>query len=202
MQEATIEITFYFDPACPWTWLTSRWLVEAASVRSLSVKWAPLSLFLLNNGDVPESFRIPLAQSFKALRAIAQLASQDHIQEIARFYTTIGTSYHYNQVVPSDEDLARALEDAGAESAVGALHDESFDELVQHYHNIGLSLSGPSTGSPVLQLSSTIGVFGPIVTEHVRGEEAGELFDHVRSLALNPRFSELKRGRTGPPVLS
>ena len=95
MQEATIEITFYFDPACPWTWLTSRWLVEAASVRSLSVKWAPLSLFLLNNGDVPESFRIPLAQSFKALRAIAQLASQDHFQEIARFYTTIGTSYHY-----------------------------------------------------------------------------------------------------------
>jgi hypothetical protein len=195
------EVSFYFDPACPWTWLTSRWLLEAASVRSISIKWAPLSLLLLNGGEVPESFRERLTQSTKALRAIASLSRQGRHEEIANFYTTIGSLYHYNEEIPSDRQLSDALLSAGAGSETSALHDESLDELVRHFHDQAVALSGPSTGTPVLELSPNVGIFGPILTAPIVGEEAGELFDHVHGLACHPRFSELKRGRTGPPLL-
>lgn len=195
-------VTFYFDPACPWTWVTSRWLIAASKGRGVSIKWRPLSLTILNEPNIPEQYQDSLAASQKALRVVAALAEEERENDIASFYSALGEIFHLQGRVPLASDLVSLSEKVGGPTLVAALEDLSLEDKVRGSHEYALSLSGGDTGSPVLQFGDGPGIYGPILLETMGGPEAEELFDHVKYLALQEKFSEVKRGRSGPPRIT
>jgi len=198
-------VEFFFDPACPWTWITSRWMVDVAEQAGIDVEWHALSLGLLNAGsleptdDTPEEFRPRLALSAKALRIVEQLASEGRNDEVGRFYTALGTAVHVDQQDADDGLLADALASAGIEDLQSVGDDHSLDDLVKASHERAQSLvSGDDTGSPVISVGGNA-MFGPIVSPAPTGDEALKLWGSVQALIATPQFFELKRNRTDPP---
>ncbi len=171
-------VTFYFDPGCPWTWLSSRWLVAAAQERDLDIRWRTFSLALLNKDKTPPAFldtpemRAKTALAAQALRVVEATVVAGDNDGAGRFYTEFGTRFY----VKGSEPCAEMLEEAQ-------------------------SLSGPDVGSPVLHVDGAErGTFGPIVSPSPTGEEAGRLWDAVVALQGIGSFFELKRGRSAPPI--
>src|SRR5688572_18061408 len=120
-----MEVTFYFDPACPFTWLTSRWLTAVAPQRGLEVRWRAFSLSLLNGDDVPADHRAPMAASSRALRLVEALRADRREDQVAAFYTELGTRTHEAGTPISDEIVAAAAAAAGVEKASAILDDTS-----------------------------------------------------------------------------
>ncbi len=206
--ETSTGVTFYFDPGCPWTWMTSRWLVAAAHERSLDIRWRTFSLALLNKDrpvppflDTPE-MRAKTGLAARALRVVDAAVTQGHNEAAGRFYTEFGTRFHESGQPPSDEMLAASVEAAGVAGLVGSADDTSLDNAAAESLAEARRLAGPDIGSPVLHLDGAErGTFGPIVSPPPVGEEAGRLWDAVVALQEIGSFYELKRSRTDPPQL-
>ena len=198
--QRTIE--FFFDPACPWTWMTSRWLVDASARTGTDVQWRNLSLAVVNaDREIPERFRAGMRASERAHRVIAALRADERGDLIGDFYTEWGRRFHHDRAEPTTtlaEEVAAAV---GADEWSSASSDERWDEHVEASTKEGQELAGGSdVGSPVLVLGEPrVGIFGPIVSPPPSGEDAVALLEHVLALAELPAFFELKRGRqTGP----
>ncbi|MET8152545.1 DsbA family protein [Actinoplanes sp. NPDC049668] len=192
-----MEATFFFDPACPFTWRTSRWLVAVAPERGVTLRWRAFSLSILNGDNVPDQYRPMLAASSRALRLVEALRADHRDETIATFYTELGTRTHEAGAPLSDDIVTAAAEAAGIEKPQAILDDPAWDGAVRESHELGFGSAGPDIGSPVLLISGAgRGVHGPIL-DHVPGtEESLAIWDAVVPLARSDTFFELKRGRS------
>lgn len=195
----TPDVVFHFDPACPWTWLTSRWLVDVAEQRGLDVAWQPLSLKVVNGDNIPEQYRSRTDATFVALRAVTALADAGDHQAAGRLYTALGDAFFRKGVEPTQESVKEIVVAAAAQAA-DALDDASYDAAIVERTTSIVEATGGDVGSPVLSFpSSGASIFGPIVNPSPTGEDAVRLWDAVRAAVTVPWFYELKRGRAGRP---
>ncbi|AEV82857.1 hypothetical protein ACWT_1838 [Actinoplanes sp. SE50] len=191
-----MEAIYYFDPACPFTWTTSRWLTSVAAERGIQVHWRAFSLSILNGDNTPEQYRPMMAASSRALRLVEALRADGREDRIGAFYTALGDRTHEAGTPITDAIVAEAAEAAGVEKAGEILDDPAWDEAVRESHETALRLAGPGIGSPVLHLAGAArGLHGPIIGEVPDRAESLAIWDATAALMRIGTFFEVKRGR-------
>ncbi|QIK71170.1 DsbA family protein [Propioniciclava coleopterorum] len=199
----TQTVDMWFDPACPWAWMTSRWLLEVEKVRDVHVDFHVMSLSVLNEGrDLSEGYRALMDNSWAAVR-IALAVEREHGQQALRdFYTAIGTRFHPGQEERDRATIENALADAGLPVALAeaGYTDERDDDLRRSHHE-GMDPVGDEVGTPVVRINGK-SLFGPVISPAPTGEEAGDLFDGVSKVTAYDGFFELKRTRTVGPIFA
>jgi 2-hydroxychromene-2-carboxylate isomerase len=189
------DVTFFFDPICPWTWRASRWLTAVAEARSLDVEWRPLSLLVLNGGPDDEHGD-ELIASHRALRLVEHLHRAGRHHDVARFYTALGQLAHEDGFAFDDELVSSAVRAADLVEDGPALDDPTLDGGVKSSTEQGLDAAGPGVGSPVMVLpGARRGLHGPVLKTVPDKPEALALWDAVEALAPVEAFFEIKRGR-------
>lgn len=145
----TDTIEFYFDPGCPWTSMTSRWLVEAAGQRDIEIEWRSLSLGVLDeSNEIPEAYRAALDAGGAAHRVIAALLASGRNDLVGAFYTAYGRRTHRDGEAPSI-DLVRIVADAaGAGEWSAAVEDAPWDAAVRESTHLAVGLAGPTSALP------------------------------------------------------
>lgn len=201
MTDLPDRISFWFDPTCPWTWITSRWLVAAADAAGITIEWRTLSLASLNAGkEMTERFWAPRGAAWALQRVVEAMRAAGESAEVGALYAAAGRRFFVEDTPPTPEVVDELLVESGAERWCSAAHDPSWDEVIAAETRAAMSLAGPDVGSPILSWGDpTVAVFGPIVSPAPQGTAALELLRHVVGLASTPGFSELKRGRTVAP---
>lgn len=196
----TDSVDFWFDPICPFAWVTSRWVDEVATVRDISVDWHVMSLSVLNeHNDVDADYRAMLDASWGPVRVITAASAAHGNSVIKPLYDAMGTEIHIHDNKNLDKVIAKALAKVGlpAELAAAATTD-AHDVLLRESHNDGISRVGQDVGTPVVAVNG-VAFFGPVITRIPRGEEAGKIWDATVTLAGFPHFFEIKRSRTEYP---
>jgi len=201
--EAPTSLEFFFDPGCPWTWATSRWLVDAAAVRGIDVVWRNLSLGVLNEGrELSEHLRLTMPASAAAHRVIAALIADGRNDLIGEFYTEYGRRVHHDTAPPTVQLVREIAAVSGVSAWESAIDDDAWDAPIAESTRLAMSLAGPDVGSPIIAFGSPkVGVFGPIVSPPPTAEQAQRLLDVVLLVAQCSGFFEIKRGRSGPVQL-
>lgn len=197
----TETVDFWFDPLCPWAWMTSRWMLEVEQVRDVHTDFHVMSLSALNEGqDVPDEYREMLQRGWGPVR-LAIAVEQQHGQEALRaYYTAIGTAHHLDGRDFDAELYAEVLAQIGLPAELArAADDTSLDEAVRASHADGIERVGQDVGTPVIEVGG-VAFFGPVLSPAPKGEEAGRVFDGARLLAGYDGFYELKRTRTRDPI--
>ena len=196
---------FWFDPLCPWAWMTSRWMLEVSTVRDVQVRWHVMSLAILNEGrEVPDEYAELMRQAWQPVRVIVA-AQQSHSDAVVLpLYTAIGTRLHPQGRTDIGAVLAEALAECDLPADLLAFGTtEDVDDALRASHVRGISLVGEDVGTPVIAVPGPTGdeiaFFGPVVTPAPKGEEAGRLWDGVLLVAGTPGFFELKRTRIAGP---
>jgi class 3 adenylate cyclase len=189
-------VDFWFDPGCPFTWATSRWLVEVAAVRDLDITWRPMSLALLNaDRDIPERYRQVMAAAGRRVRIMPAVQAVGGNAAVGDFYTAFGRLVH-DAGEDGDRAIGLALASAGMpESLAAAVDDESYDPVIRYSHAEGQRRVGTDSGSPIVAIDGGPAFFGPVVAPTPAGDDALRLYDALVSISGVAQFSELKRGR-------
>ncbi|MBM7058383.1 MULTISPECIES: DsbA family protein [Streptomyces] len=200
---------FWFDPLCPWAWMTSRWMLEVEKVRDVEVRWHVMSLAVLNEDkldELPEEYRDMLEnQAWGPVRVVVA-AQQLHGDDIVGpLYTALGTRFHNNGEGPTREAVAAALKDVGLPEDLAEYADkDTYDTELRASHQEGIDKVGQEVGTPVIAVPGADGeqvaFFGPVVTPAPKGEEAAKLWDGTLLVASIPGFYEIKRTRTQGPI--
>ena len=189
---------FWFDPMCPFAWITSRWILEVEQVRDIDVQWHVMSLTYLNQRkEVSEEYRDRLAPGWGPVRVL--MAAEEHVGEKALLplYTAMGERIHHEKSGITPEMAESALAAAGLPTdLVQAWSDDSYDEAIKKSHHKGMDQVGDDVGTPTIAFGGAA-FFGPVLTAIPRGEEAGRIWDACVTLSAYPSFFELKRTRTG-----
>jgi hypothetical protein len=191
------DATFYFDPTCPFTWRTSRWLREVTEPRGHTIGWRLMSLQILNEGrELPEAYRDAVAYSIRPVRVLQATLERHGSAALDRLYTEFGTRVHDDGNDLNDATLSAAILAAGMPTdLIGAADDDSLDPVIRKSHDEGQARVGQESGSPITAIGDGPGFFGPVVVPVPEGEAAEKLYDAVRLLSAVPEFSELKRAR-------
>lgn len=192
------NVDFWFDPVCPYTWLTSRWIREVERVRDVTVRWRVMSLSVLNEGlDVdPEDPEGQWGDYMRGPgRVCAAVSGRYGNEALGRFFDALGVRLHERGEWDGAE---RALADAGLPPELAAVAwTPEYDAAVRSSHEQGIALVGPDVGTPVLSVPGIGAVFGPVVSPAPKGEAAGRLWDGVVLMAGVQDFCELKRAYGG-----
>jgi 2-hydroxychromene-2-carboxylate isomerase len=194
------QVDLWVDPACPWAWITSRWLLEAAAVRDLDVRFHVMSLAVLNeNRELNPEYRSRLMTAMRPVRVLIAAEERHGNGVVEGLYSAMGTRRHVGQEKDWDEIIAKSLADVGLEDDLASAADVTdFDERLRASHAEGMDPVGYDVGTPVIHVGD-IAFFGPVVTPAPRGEAAGTLFDGVMMVAGTPGFFEIKRARINEP---
>ncbi|MFC5369520.1 DsbA family protein [Arcanobacterium bovis] len=194
------RVEFWFDPACPWTWITSRWLVEVSQLRNLEIEWNPFRLWHLNEGkDIPADYREHLAQ----VKLGAQVTAGVHHlipNQLGDFYTALGKRFFNEGAEKGEATIAAALAECNLDQGILERAKEGeFDRHGDESTDRALALVGQDVGVPIIAVDG-VAFFGPVLSPAPHGDDAVKLWDGTLALARVPGFFELKRTRTTGPV--
>ncbi|WP_230415286.1 mycothiol-dependent nitroreductase Rv2466c family protein [Micromonospora tarapacensis] len=196
----------WFDPICPWAWITSRWLLEVERVRAVDVRFHVMSLSVLNQGrDLSADYQELLRTGWGPVRVCVAVQQRHGPDAVRALYTALGTRIHLDKEQRGPELYAAALTDAGLDPALAAAADDtSLDAPLRASHEAGMRPVGTEVGTPVIHApgpdGGQVAFFGPVVTPAPVGEAAGRLWDGVMLVAGTPGFFELKRTRDVDPI--
>ncbi|MEW1695081.1 DsbA family protein [Streptomyces sp. NPDC093249] len=208
MSESRITADFFFDPLCPWAWMTSRWMIEVEKVRPVDVRWKVMSLAVLNEDrldEVPAEYREMLeTQAWGPVRVVTAAQRLHGDEVVGKLYTALGTRFHNNGEGPTREAIVGALKDAGLPEDLADFADkDTYDTELRASHQEGIDKVGQDVGTPVVAVpgpdGDEVAFFGPVVTPAPRGEAAARLWDGTLLVASTPGFYEIKRTRTAAP---
>ncbi|MBM4791243.1 DsbA family protein [Streptomyces sioyaensis] len=199
---------FWFDPLCPWAWMTSRWMLEVEKVRPVEVRWHVMSLAVLNEDkldELPENYRELLATAWGPVRVCIAAEQQHGSEVLGPLYAALGTRFHNRGLDRTRETLVDALQEAGLPAELAdAADSDAYDAQLRASHKEGIDLVGQEVGTPVIAVpghdGEQIAFFGPVVTPAPKGEEAAKLWDGTLMVASIPGFYEIKRTRTQGPI--
>jgi hypothetical protein len=205
-ERATVDM--WFDPACPWAWITSRWLLEVEKVRPLDIRFNVMSLSVLNSGrDLPENYRELMDKGWGPVRVLIAAAEANGPQVIRDLYGALGTRIHLQKYELGEKLYTEALAEVGLDTALAdAATSDAWDDALRASHDAGMKPVGTDVGTPVIHApgpdgdDDKVAFFGPVVTPAPKGEAAGKLWDGVLLVAGTPGFYELKRSRELGPI--
>jgi 2-hydroxychromene-2-carboxylate isomerase len=202
-QEPT-RVDFWFDPICPWAWITSRWMLEVQQVRPVTTSWHVMSLAVLNadKEDLPETYREALRSAWGPVRVVTAAEQAYGPEVMLPLYTALGNRFHHEKAPRDAETITAALVEAGLPASLAAAADSAeYDAAVRASHAEGINRVGYDVGTPVISVGE-LSVFGPVMSPIPRGEAAGRLWDGVLLIAGVDGFFELKRSRTRDPIFA
>ncbi|MFE2182544.1 DsbA family protein [Streptomyces sp. NPDC059455] len=208
-ETAKTPADFWFDPLCPWAWMTSRWMLEVEKVRPVEVRWHVMSLAVLNEpkqDELPEEYRELLKTAWGPVR-VCIAAEQKHGSEVlGALYTALGTRFHNQGLEKNRETIVAALEEAGLPAELADFADsDAYDTELRASHKEGIDLVGQDVGTPVIAVPGSdgeqIAFFGPVVTPAPKGEDAAKLWDGTLMVASIPGFSQNPPPRPRAPIV-
>jgi 2-hydroxychromene-2-carboxylate isomerase len=195
-------VDFWFDPSCPWAWMTSRWLDEVATLRDLDVTWHVMSLAVLNENatDLPEHYRDFLPRALRYTRLVAAVTALHGQTAVKPLYDALGARIHPGDRADVDAIIAESLDETGLPASLAAFADtEEYDPQMRASHFDGIERVGQDVGTPVIAVGG-YAFFGPVISPAPKGEQAAALWDGVVALASYDGFFEIKRSRTRAPI--
>lgn len=207
------DLQFYFDPVCPWAYITSRWVTEVQQQRGYDVSWKFISLFMINDergyGEGNKAWRDAHFAGLQALRVASAARAAAGNDAVAAVYTALGKAIHVDKRRPEQEGgmpslVHKVLGEAGlnpdwAKSADDELHDE----VIRFETKTALEATGKDVGTPILIFNpgspEQASFFGPVISKIPRGNDALRLWDAVVTIATTSGMAELKRSLRAAP---
>ena len=195
-----MHVDFWFDPMCPWAWITSRWLLEVAPLRDLDIHWHVMSLAILNQGrDLSEDYKRRMELAWGPVRVVAAARQQFGDDVILPLYTALGNQFHLSKQSIERKTIEAALEHASLpQDLADAMTSTDYDDALRASHEDGIQRVGLDVGTPIVSVEGA-SFFGPVVTPMPTGEAAARLWDGVLLVARTEGFFELKRTRDRRP---
>ena len=200
MTATTPRVDFWFDPVCPWAWMTSRWLDDVARQRGFEPTWHVMSLAILNEGrDLPAQYMERMAHAKRLVRFVNGVIQTQGESFTKPLYDALGEQIHPGGRSDYDAIMLDVLGQLQLDPSLAELADsDRYDESLHESHRSGITLVGEDVGTPIIAVDG-VAFFGPVISPAPSGQAALDLWDGVVAVAAYPGFFEIKRTRTVGP---